>query len=225
MTRDLTLGATWRRLIANGYAPTSASHPDRIVSQPSERDSFIRLAEHPAAVFCRPTAALGCELEDAEQRQVLLLVLTAYLLSDAKQWKAVQPELESRKLLSGPHVIDSCGNRVHVLRYSGQPIFDGEQSARLAFDADDSTVLLEHAIAPGRQLTRTDPWGNMHRVASEPVGSHVIALDGEWKSGDLLSTPRSKLPELLAKDLARLIPDVELARWEARPAAARVAAA
>jgi hypothetical protein len=224
MTRDLSLGATWRRLIALGYAPTSSSHPDRYCSRPGERDSFIALSDHPAAGFCRPTAALGCELEDAEQRQIVLLVITAYLLSDAKQWRAVQSVLDARKLLSGPHVVDSFGNRTHVLKYSGQPIFDGEASARLTHDADDSTVFLAHAIAPGRQLNRTDQWGNMQRVAVEPVGSHTISLDGEWKGGDLLSTPRSKLPELLGADLVRLIPDVELARWDARPLAKEAAA-
>lgn len=224
MTRDLSLGATYRSLIANGYAPTSASHPDRYCSRPAERDSFLALSAHPAAVFCRPTFALGSELEDAGQRQIVLLVLTAYLLSEAKQWKAVQSVLDVRKLLSGPHVVDSFGNRTHVLKYSGQPIFDGEASARLTHDADDSTVLIEHAIAPGRQLNRTDSWGNMQRVPAEPVGSHVIALDGEWKGGSLLDTARSELPELLATDLPRLIPDVELARWGARPLAKEAAA-
>lgn len=215
MKNDLTLGTTYRRLIANGYAPTSASHPDRYCSRPDERDSFLRLSDHPAAVMCYPRASNGCALEDCAERGVVALVITVYLLEDAQQWKAVQAALAG--FLTGPYAIDVVGNRTYLLRWDGPPIFDGEQSARLAFDADDSTVFLEHAIAPVRQLNKTDQWGNNTRVAGERIGSHAIALDGEWKGGTLLDTPRAKLPELTAADLARLIPEVERARWGARP--------
>jgi len=86
-------------------------------------------------------------------------------------------------------------------------------------------VLLEHAIAPGRYAQRSDEWGGTRRVAAEPVGSHIVALDGEWKGGDPLSTPHDRLPELLAPDVTRLISAIEDARWSARPLAAQKEAA
>jgi hypothetical protein len=218
-TRDLTLGATCRRLIGLDYAPTSATHPDRYVSRPAHRDSFISLSDHPAAVFCRPSAALGSEVEYPEQRQVALLVLTGYLLAD-KRAAAVRQVLEPFGLLSGPCRTDSFGTQEYPLRYDGAPIFDGEAAARLTFDDDYATVFFKHAIAPGRYIQHTDSWGRMDQRAAEPIGSHVIELSGEWRGGDLLTVARAKLPELLYADVPRIISDIERVRWDARPAAA-----
>jgi hypothetical protein len=219
-THDLTLGATHRRLLGLNYAPTSAIHPDRYVTRPGQRDSFISLGDHPAAVFCRPSAALGSELDYPEERQVVLLSLTGYLLADKRQWPAVKEVLEKFGLLSGPCRTDSFGNEEHPLRYSGAPILDGEAAARLTFDNDYATVFFKHAIAPGRYIQHTDSWGRMDQRAAEPIGSHVIELSGDWKNGDLLTVPRDRLPELLQADVTRIISDVERARWDARPAAA-----
>lgn len=224
MATNNTLGATWRRLHEFGYAATSAARPDRLNETHTRRQSFIALAGDPAAVFCRPTAALGCELDDAENRQVVLLVLTGYLLADKRQAAAVNAVLEQFGLLGGPVCRDDFGNETRPLRYSGAPIFDGEATARLAFDDDDATVLVQHAIAPDRFASATNQWGNMQRVAASPIGSHLLELDGgEWKGATLLDTPRDRLPELLAGDVNRLIADVERARWNARPGAREAA--
>lgn len=223
-TRDLTLRATWRRLHDLGYAATSATHPERIVNQhahAAQRDSFIALGNHPAAVMCYPRLSNGATVEDGDRREVLSLVLTAYLLADAKQSKVVQSVLSDYSLLAGPVRIDGFGNQVRPLRWGGPPVFDGEHSARLAFDDDDGTVLLEHAIAPEHYELRTDEWARTSRVATSPAGSHVIALDGDWKGGHPLETPRDQLPELLAADVVRLVSDVERVRWGARPALAQ----
>jgi hypothetical protein len=219
-THDLTLGATHRRLLGLDYAPTSATHPDRYVTRPGQRDSFISLSDHPAAVFCRPSAALGCEIEFPEQRQVVLLVLTGYLLADKRQSAPVMAVLEKAGLLSGPCRTDSFENQEYPLRYNGAPIFDGDAAARLTFDNDYATVFFKHAIAPGRHIQHTDNWGRVDMRAAEPIGSHVIELSGDWKNGDLLTVPRDRLPELLQADVTRIISDVERARWDARPAAA-----
>ncbi|HEY1891994.1 MAG TPA: hypothetical protein VGG63_16440 [Steroidobacteraceae bacterium] len=223
-TRDLTLGATYRRLHDLGFAATSATNPDRHVSLPGHRDSFISLADHAAAVFCRPSAALGCEVEYPEQRQVALLVLTGYLLADKRQSAVVREVLEKFGLLAGPCRIDAFQNQEYPLRYTGQPIFDGEAAARLTFDDDYATVFVRHAISPGRYIQHTDSYGRMDQRAAEPIGSHVIELSGEWRNGTLLDTPRDRLPELLQADVARIISDVESARWGARPLAKEVAA-
>lgn len=229
MTHDRTLGATWHRLQDLGYAATSATSPDRIVSRfahGGNRDSFLSLGDHPAAIMCHPTSANGCALEDAGERQVVALVLTAYLLGEPKQAKAVLAVLEKFELAGGPVRVDGFGNEIRPLQWNGaEPLFDGEYSARLTHDDDDATVLLRHAIMPGRFVQRTDEFSRTHVIAAEPVGTHVIELEGEWKNGALLSTPRSKLPELFKADVRRLIDEVERARWGARPAAVRDAAA
>lgn len=225
-TRDnLTLGATYRRLHDLGYAATSATHPDRIVSRhAAERDSFIALSDHPAAVFCRPTAALGCELDYPEERQLVLLVLTGYLLSDKRAATAVREVLDKHGLLSGLVRTDSFGNEERPLKYSGPPIFDGEAAARLTFDDDYATLFFKQAIAPNRYIQHWDNYGRMDSRAATPIGSHVIELDGEWRNGTLLDTPRDRLPELLQADITRIISACELARWGARPLAKEAAA-
>ena len=209
----------------------ATTHPDRIASaraHAAQRDSFIALAEHPAAVMCYPRTSNGADgrLEDLSERGVVAMVVTAYLLGDAAQWKAVKGVLEDYKLLGGPVRTDTFGNQLRPLRWNGPAVFDEEFSARLTHDSDDWTMFLQQAIAPGRYLQHQDSYGRPSQMPAEPVGSHVIPLDdGEWKGGDLLSTPRDKLPELLAADVSRLISDVEAARWGSRPALQREAAA
>lgn len=227
-TRDLTLGATHPILHERGYACTSAIYPDRRVGASSwQRASFLVLRNDLAGVMLYPSAANGASeaLEDLEERGLIALIFTAYLTAEARQFKAVSQALADRGVLGGPYRIDDFGNRTHLLRWNGPPVFDGDYAARLCFDDDDATVLVRHAIAPGRYLDRTDQFSRVQRVPAEPVGSHVIELDGEWKNGHPLDTARSELPELLAADLPGLIADVERVRWGARPAAAQKDAA
>lgn len=228
--RDLSVGACWRRLHANGYAATAARFPDRIVTRfarPAERESFVSLAAEPAAILCHPTFANGASeaLDDLGARGVAILVATAYLLSDSRQAKPALAVLAEYGLTGGPVSVDSFGNRRYLLRWNGPPIFEGEASARLVHDDDDQTILLQHAIAPTQYTTATDRFARTHRVPLDPVGSHIMALEGKWENGHPLDTPRDQLPELVAADLQRLIADVERARWDARPAVQREAAA
>ena len=69
------------------------------------------------------------------------------------------------------------------------------------------------------------PANSTRSVPLEPVGSHIIPLDGRWENGHPLEVPRDRLPELLAADLVRIISDCETARWLARPSAAKGSAA
>lgn len=223
MTRNISVGATRNRLEELGYAPTSATHPDRILSSPfnpsPRRASWGEVDDHPAGVFCFPTEANGCSLEDAAQRQIVLLTLTAYLLSDSRQTKAVMSVLEERKLTSGPYVVRPFGDRTYPLRYNfKEPI--STIRARLAFDDDDATVVFDQAIPPSRWDYRRTSIGSTVRVALDAEQSQILALDaGEWKQGHLLDTSRRNLPELLNADIREIISDVERARWGARPLA------
>jgi hypothetical protein len=227
--RDFSLGATWKRLHANGYGATSWTHPDRIVDgNRRQRESFIALAAHPAAVMLHPTTANGAQelLVDCPGREVIDLIVTGYLLADPKQAKPVMSVLEEFRLLGGPVLTDSYLNQHRPLKWAGiWPIFDAEYAARLCFADDDETVLIRHAIAPSRYKSTRDIFGRESRAALDPIGSHILPLDGEWKGGTLLDTPRDKLPELLAADVAAVITAVERARWEGRPAAAPKGAA
>lgn len=225
-TRGTSLGATYRRLIDLGYSPTSATTPSREdrYARAGRRESFIALSDHPAAVQCHPTPANGAHeslsAEDCAVREVPVLVLTAYLLADAKQAKAVLAVLAEHGLLTGPVHTDDFGNQLRPLRWSGPVIFDDEYSARLAHDSDDVTVCFRHAIAPQRFQQLTDQYTRTRTVPLEPVGTHIIPLDGRWEGGRLLDIPRDRLPELLAADLDRLVSEIEFARWQGRPLAA-----
>ncbi|MDA8348274.1 MAG: hypothetical protein M0038_05640 [Pseudomonadota bacterium] len=230
-THNFTLGATYRRLLDLGYSPTSAATPTREdhFARAGRRESFIALADHPAAVQCHPTAANGAHesltAADCVAREVPVLVLTGYLLADTRQSKAVQAVLADYGLLAGPVHTDDFGNQIRPLRWSGRAILDGEFSARLVHDDDDTTVCIRHALAPTRFQQLTDQFTRTRNVPLEPVGSHIIPLDGRWESGSLLHTPREKLPELPGADLDRIISEVETARWGGRPAATKGAAA
>jgi hypothetical protein len=225
---DLTLAATFRRLLELGYSPTSAVNPTREDRYGRRMRSFIELGADPAAIQCHPTPANGAHeslgIEGCSVREVPVLVLTAYLLADAKQSKAVQSVLADYGLLAGPVHTDSFGNQLRPLKWSGPAIFD-EVSARLTHDSDDATCFIRHAIPPERTESRTDTFGRQTRVAGGPVGSHSIPLDGKWENGTLLEVPRDRLPELLAADVDRLVSEVELARWQGRPFAAKVSGA
>lgn len=222
-THALTLGLLYRRLIDLGYSPTSATAPTREdrFARAGRRESFIALSDHPAAVQCHPSPANGAHesltAEDCAAREVPVLVLTAYLLADAKQSKAVQAVLADYGLLAGPVHTDDFGNQLRPLRWGGPAIFDDDHSARLVHDSDDTTCCLRHAIAPSRFQQVTDRFTRTRTVPLEPVGSHIIPVDARWENGSLLHTPREKLPELLAADLDRIISEVELARWQGRP--------
>ena len=223
--RDLTVAATRKRLTELGYAVTSATHPDRILTQfnhSGRRESMISIGSHPAAVMCYPTRDNGADdsLDDLEKRQVLVLEVTAYLLSDPRQSKAVLEVLNKRGLIGGPYFTTGFGNRGYVLQWNGaEPIYDEKFRTRLCFASDDRVVLLWQAIG-ARQTFGRNQYGQPMVGLLQPTGTHVIPLDAEWKQGNILEVARHKLPELLGADIQDVIEDVEYARWGARPAAA-----
>lgn len=226
--RDTTVGATHRRLKELGYAPSSASHPDRIVrvgQHANNREGMYGLASHEACVLCYPTHHNGAYLDaddDGSARQVVDLIVTAYLQSNPRELKAVLAVLDRYGLTSGPYYSDGFGNRHHVLQWHGDPTC-GKLRTRLCFDSDDHVVALQQAIEPRYVPARTSI-GSFGQALVEPIGTLSIPVGCEWKQGHLLDTPHRKLPELLRSDAARFIEDCELARWGARPLAKDAAA-
>jgi hypothetical protein len=219
-TRDTTLAGCAKRLRDLGYAPTSATNPDRLITTnwSCRRESLGSLGAHPAALMFYPNAENGASEDDCESRQVIDLVVTGYLMSLPRELKAIMAVLDSFKLTGGPAMKDGFGNIHRLLQWRGEPVFDNRYKARNCFPADDSTVLLQQAISPQYQPARTSI-GSMQMSAITPIGTHVLDIDGEWTGGHILDVPHRKLPELLASDARLLIESVEEARWSGRPLA------
>jgi hypothetical protein len=230
-TRDTTLAGCAKRLRELGYAPTSATNPDRFIATnwSCRRESLGSLGAHPAALMLYPSVENGAEDdasdEDCKSRQIIDLVVTGYLMSLPRELKAIIAVLDSFKLIGGPAMTDGFGNVHRLLQWRGEPVFDNRYRARNCFPADDSTVLLQQAISPQYQAARTSI-GSLQMSAIGPIGTHVLDIGGEWTGGHILDVPHNRLPELLPSDARWLIERVEEARWSGRPlAVAKEAAA
>ena len=218
---DTTL-RQWRKLIDMGYSPTSFTHPSRIVNERFEhignRRSLLTLQDHPAAIFCCPHTDNGSATEDNEKRQVVKLVVTAYLQSDAKQLKAVMAVLDEFNLTSGPFFTDAFGNRSFILQYHGEDrIF--KIGARLCFPADDNTVFFSQVErSTGYRTVKAGELPSQF-LQRESDASHLIPLGGvEWSNGSPLTVSHRKLPELILDSAHEIIAQVEEVRWFGRPA-------
>jgi hypothetical protein len=221
---DISIGACRARLESLGYAVTSATHPDRIIDQrrhfATRRATFHEIADHPAAVFCYPTAELGCGLPDVAERRLVLLTVTGYLLADAKQAKPVLATLEKFRLLGGPYLERPFGDRVYPLQWNGKEQIYGHR-ARDTFPEDDTTVRFDQATPEkyvGATVWRDGTGVSPARSVIESAQSAIVSLEGKW-TGSLLETPRRNLPELFETDVSEIIAAVERARWLGRPAA------
>ena len=230
--RETTVGAVRARLESLGYACTSHSHPDRIIDQrihfrtAARRASFSEISDHEACIACLPTDGFE-HLKDASQRQVVLLTLTAFLLANSKESKPVMSALG--KLLSGPYLQQSFGDRVYLVQYNGEePLFASPRHrARQTHPDDDETIVFEQATRVGESFGQTYSDGGipLRTVTSMGVQSLYMPLAGRWENGSPLQVPREKLPELLAADVAGIVGECERARWFGRPSAAKDAAA
>lgn len=231
MPRDITIRATWRILEELGYCVTSARSPSR---QDNSRYyaplgtghmlSLGSLSDHPAAILTYPTPSRAPEFANLPRlgmkRGIVILVVTAYLLSDAKQTKAVMSVLERRKLTSGPFRVDSFGNREYPLRWNEEEPLWNTLEARQAHSDDDRTVIFRRqAEEPSYRYDLTDQYGRNAKVATSEPTTDIFEIEGEWPRQHILDTPREELPELSRDSLEEIIADVERARWGARPAA------
>jgi hypothetical protein len=228
--RNITFGATQRRLEDLGYAVTSATNPERRESSEwstGRRLSAWAIRTHEAAILTYPTPFYAPELQDedapeqtARKRGIVVMVVTAYLQSDPRQLKAVMSVLDRAKLTSGPVQIDSFGNRLYPVQWNCSEPLLKDRGARCTHPDDDSTVVFkQQAIPPTRHVQGVNMLGFSVNAALDEIGSHILTLDGKWENGHLLDTPRRNLPEVLEDDLREIIGDVERARWGARPAA------
>jgi hypothetical protein len=226
--RDTTIGATRRKIEELGFAVTSATCPNRFPGShwatAGQRASLYSMSDHPAAVLTYPTAHHAPEYKDdpkaALSRGIVLLIVTAFLQSDPRQFKAVMPVLERYNLTSGPYRTDGFGNRMYPVQWNGSDPIWADRGARLAYPDDDGTVVFkQQAIPHERYQTLVNQIGAYVQCPLDEIGTHWLPLDGEWKQGHLLDCHRRALPELFPSSLNEILEDVERARWFARPAA------
>jgi hypothetical protein len=226
---NATLGATWRQLVKNGYAPTSATHPDRMVGRfasivgVSSPSSCAVLDNHPAAILLYPTKESDCyEGKDAASRRLIALVVTADARRDARQAKAIEDVLHEFRLNTGPVRITGALH-TYLIRYEGEPIFEERRAfrARLCFKGDQETVYFYQATDPTYKAAMNQAGGYV-RVEDQAAGSLTVGLHGEWRNGSPLAVPRDALPVLeSAERAAHFISMIERARWGSRPLVAK----
>lgn len=226
MGRDITVRGTWRKLEELGYAATSATNPSRIDTSsylPRKVGFGGLLSTHPAAVFTYPTPYHAPEFTEESRpgmrRGIVVLALTAYLLSDARQAKAVLAALERHKLVGGPYRVDEFGNREYPLRWDDHEPLWNEHKVRETHPDDDATVIIRRQAAePNYRHDLTDQFGRAAQVPITEAGTFILELEGQWHQGHILDTPHKDLPELLREEVREIIGDCERARWGARPA-------
>ena len=227
-SRDTTIGATRRKIEELGYAITSGTAPNRLIgahwSTAWQKASLQSISDHPAAVLTYPTPFHAPEYKDEPQaalsRGIVLLIVTAFLQSDPRQFKAVMSVLERSKLTSGPFRTDGFGNRMYPVQWNASdPIWHDRAARQAHADDDDTVVFKRQAIPHQRHQTMVNYIGQYVQCPLDEIGTDWLPLDGEWKQGHLLDTRRRDLPELFPSSLYEIIEDVERARWGARPAA------
>lgn len=230
-SRGLSYGATRTRLIDLGYAPTSAQNPTRqyTIGATLMRASDARISEDPAAVYCRPTEREGCDLADAQNRQLIAFIVTPHGAAHAPTLKALEAVLDKFDLGGGPICRTEDGHLVRPFKFGGERVIREYQTRRVHPD-DEVAVRLVQAL----DVVEHDPWANGGVYDSRhgrvvPAGparppvlprSFIIPLAGEWRGGSLLDVPRAKLPLLYAHDVEELFREIERVRWDHRPAAA-----
>lgn len=230
MARDITLRATRRRLEDLGYVVTSANHPSRVddthYSTAGRTLSLQGMSDHPAAILMYPTPQHAPEFADEPRlglkRGIVGFILTAYLLSDSRQSKAVMSVLERRKLTNGPYRIDDFGNRTYPLQWNSSdgPLWRRHSACQTHPDDDQTVIVQPQTDEPQYRYVQNQFGVSLQVPISNPLEvPKILELAGDWRQGHILDTPRNDLPELLEDELREIIGDVERARWGARPAA------
>lgn len=130
------------------------------------------VADDPAAVVCIPRVGGACGVVGAEKLTVVTLNVLA---RDAKLRAAMVAVLATHGIKGGPIRTDSAGNDAYIVRWENDyyPPHSDE---------------IEGAFAVGGWVKDISPFGR-HESA-------IIRCDGEWRGGDLISTPRSALPSI-----------------------------
>lgn len=229
-TVDLSYGATYKRLIELGYAPTSATNPSREDSTHGylSRFSDSQIAAHPAALYLRPSEREGCDLPDARDRQLVALHITAYGAQHAPTLEAIENVIWQFDLSGGPVCHCEHGDRIYLFKFGGEKVI-GRHEIRRGYSDEPLAVRLLQIMedpVPAREpgayyydsrygkVLAADPG----RVGELP-SSYIVPLAGDWQGGNPLTVARSKLPTFYANDLEDLIKAIERVRWDNRPAA------
>jgi hypothetical protein len=178
---NTTHGATRQKLIENGYAPIAAN-----------REFGFLPSDEPGAVLLSPAYQSDCGgLKDFASRRLVVLAVVA---------SAAAVRSDILKVLA-VHGVGKSICRV------------GSDSSELYFVRFDNA----HGLPP--QSYTTKPVQGEHDPAFALLShsrkldgvseSALVRLDGTWKNGDLLTTPRSKLPSLDFTAISSILAEVE----------------
>ena len=206
MSTNTTLGETWRRLRANGYAPTSAKNPKRVISQNFGHVAtahWNNLGDDEAATLCYPQPDNGArDLPNLESRIVAKLSIAASVVRDKRALAGVNTALERFAIGAGPRCVSPYGILVIPLRWEEGLFFD---DATITVGDEEPVATI---VCANRETSTTELWRDANYVPSRRftyIGSHVIELAGQWSGGTLLDTPRDRLPRLYKEDVHRLL--------------------
>jgi len=174
-----TLGAVAQTLRDNGYAPVAM-----------DRSYGFMSADEPAAIATVPGyASEAGGLADYDKRRVIAIAITA---RDSKVRADILKTLAKYGVGRGPARVASDGAEYHVIRWDGYDV-PHVMTDKLPGEYDAAMCVLSQVY---------DGKGKM-----QPA---LIRVDhGTWKNGDLLTTPRSKLPALDSGKLAALFEEIK----------------
>jgi hypothetical protein len=180
--KTVLLGEVHSRLLALGYAPTSAVNPGA---------RGHRIIDDPAAILCAPDAQ--CGVENPDKRSVLALTVT---VRDKAIRAAILAVFAKHGVAKAPVRIASDGSETYIVR----------QAYGVAVSRVTKPAPGEHLAAVALDGKETpNPMG----VFPPPT---VIRLSGAWRNGDLLSVAHDDLPKLDNEGgLFREIEDILLA--------------
>jgi len=174
-----TLGVVAQTLRDNGYAPVAM-----------DRSYGFMSADEPAAVAAVPGyASEAGGLADYDKRRVIAIAVTA---RDTEARADILKVLAKFGVGKGPCRVASDGAEYHVIKWDG---YDVPHAAtdKLPGEFDPAAAVVSQVY---------DGKGKM-----QPA---LISVDhGTWKNGDLMTTPRSKLPALDGGKLAALFEEIK----------------
>jgi hypothetical protein len=163
----------------------------------ANRESGFLASEEPAAVLVAPTS--DCKLEDFRKRQMVVLAVIA---RDSRIRAEIMKVLAAYGIGKSVYRVGSDGTEMYFVRFDSlTPMTITTNPA--TGEHEPAFAILSHAPVNPREFTT----------------SALVRLDGKWVNGDLLATPREKLPGLNSGQLDAIFKDVTDAIYKCAPKA------
>ena len=197
-TGKLTYGETRAALQANGYTPTSLTHPGAYGP---------RFADDPGAVQLVSEQSNQCGVADSEKRNVLVITICA---RDKKARAEIVAIFAKHGLGSAPVRTNTAGHDSYVVRFDGRTVVSRESKA-LEDELDPAVILhgLDSAARESELLRLDGSWKNgtlldMPRSKLPTVNLDALFRDIETIISAAATKPAYELPQLSPKDQAAI---------------------